>query len=183
MPRSAVSSRRRRARELAQGYLYLGIAYLELDQEGLARGKFALTLAHAPELRLDPSEFSPQVIRVFEATRQEAPRAARPQVRTLPPARSGADGAPRSRCSFSRRGRLWPGALRGRRGAGAGRGTLAQPAAGKRTQPASRSDAVVQLRASPRSRHVSTPAGRHRLQHQRAGRCAGAPSARTPTGW
>jgi hypothetical protein len=61
--------------ELAQGYLYLGIAYLELDQEGLARGKFAQALAHAPELRLDPSEFSPQVIRVFEATRQEAPRA------------------------------------------------------------------------------------------------------------
>jgi hypothetical protein len=61
--------------ELARGYLFLGIAYLELDQEGLARGKFARALEQAPDLRLDPSEFSPQVIRVFEATRPEAPRA------------------------------------------------------------------------------------------------------------
>jgi hypothetical protein len=58
--------------EAAQGYLYLGVAYLELDQEALARGKFAQALARQPQMSLDPGEFSPQVIRTFEATRNEA---------------------------------------------------------------------------------------------------------------
>lgn len=58
--------------EAAQAYLYLGVAYLELDQEALARGKFAQALARQPQMSLDPGEFSPQVIRTFEATRQEA---------------------------------------------------------------------------------------------------------------
>lgn len=59
-------------RALAQAYLYLGISYLELDQELVARGKFREALRQDPALRLDAHRFSPQVIRVFEATRQEA---------------------------------------------------------------------------------------------------------------
>jgi hypothetical protein len=82
--------------ELAQAYLFLGVAYLELDQEALARGKFAQALARAPEMRLDPSEFSPQVIRTFEGTRQEALPAAPPAEATAaaaaPPAGAASEG-------------------------------------------------------------------------------------------
>ena len=56
--------------DLAAAYLYLGIAYLELDQELLARAKFRQALGVAPGLRLDPGQFSAQVIRVFETTRE-----------------------------------------------------------------------------------------------------------------
>ena len=55
---------------MAAAYLYLGIAYLELDQELLARAKFRQALGIAPGLRLDPGQFSAQVIRVFETTRE-----------------------------------------------------------------------------------------------------------------
>jgi len=61
--------------EVARAYLYLGVAYLELDQEALARGKFAQALTRQPAMRLDPREFSAQVIRTFDATRQETPPA------------------------------------------------------------------------------------------------------------
>jgi hypothetical protein len=51
--------------------LYLGIAYLELDQELSARARFKDAAALDRELRLDPRAFSPQVIRFFDAARQE----------------------------------------------------------------------------------------------------------------
>jgi hypothetical protein len=72
-------------RELAQGYLYLGISYLELGQEMPAIERFRAAVLRDLALRLDPAEFSPQVIRFFEAARQEvaamrspAPSAPRP---------------------------------------------------------------------------------------------------------
>src|SRR5688572_24418094 len=58
------------ARELAQGYLYLGISYLELDQQMPAIERFRAAALRDPGLRLDAGEFSPQVIRFFEAARQ-----------------------------------------------------------------------------------------------------------------
>jgi hypothetical protein len=58
-------------RDLAQGYLYLAISYLELDQEAPAIERFRAAALRDPDLRLSPSEFSPQVIRFFEAARQE----------------------------------------------------------------------------------------------------------------
>ena len=58
-------------RELAQGYLYLGIAYLELGQEMPAVERFRAAALRDPELRLHASEFSPQVIRFFETARQD----------------------------------------------------------------------------------------------------------------
>lgn len=61
-------------RDLAQANLYLGIAYLELNQEASARGRFREALRHDPELRLDARSFSPQTIRVFEAARAELPQ-------------------------------------------------------------------------------------------------------------
>ena len=57
--------------ELAQGYLYLAIAYLELDQEMPAVERFRAAALRDPDLRLEPAEFSPQVIRFFDAARQE----------------------------------------------------------------------------------------------------------------
>jgi hypothetical protein len=77
---------------LAAAYLYLGIAYLELDQELLARAKFREALGVAAGLRLDPRQFSAQVIRVFETTR-EALRS-EPAATTLPPARKKRSAVP-----------------------------------------------------------------------------------------
>lgn len=58
--------------DAAQAYVYLGVAFLELNQELVARGKFQLAQALDPQLRLDPRQFSPEQIRVFEAARAEA---------------------------------------------------------------------------------------------------------------
>ena len=58
-------------KDLATAYLYLGVAYLELDQEMSARARFRQALGRDATMRLDPRQFSPQVIRVFEATRSE----------------------------------------------------------------------------------------------------------------
>lgn len=71
--------------DLPVAYLYLGIAYLELDQELLARAKFREALGVAAGLRLDAGQFSAQVIRVFEATRESLP--SEPPATTLPPER------------------------------------------------------------------------------------------------
>jgi len=64
-------------KELAAAYLYLGIAYLELDQELVARARFKEAAALDRDLRLDPRGFSPQVIRFFDAARQEVETAAK----------------------------------------------------------------------------------------------------------
>src|SRR5688572_12356513 len=82
--------------ELAQGYLYLGISYLELDQEMPALERFRAAVLRDPALRLDPAEYSPQVIRFFDTARQDvaamrasptapAPETARPAA-GVPPA-------------------------------------------------------------------------------------------------
>src|SRR5262249_33444419 len=68
--------------------LYLGVAYLELDQEVTSRAKFRAALRLQPALRLAPDRFSPQVIRTFEAVRLEAAAA--------PAAVGPASGRPRS---------------------------------------------------------------------------------------
>ena len=58
-----------RARELAEAYLYLGIAYLELAQEPLAQAKFRQALALDPALRMGEGEFPPKVRRAFDSSR------------------------------------------------------------------------------------------------------------------
>lgn len=77
--------------ELAQGYLYLAISYLELGQELPAVERFRAAVLRDPGLRLDPAEFSPQVIRFFEAARQEVAAMRAPGTRapaTSPAARA-----------------------------------------------------------------------------------------------
>src|SRR4051794_3262158 len=72
------------AAERAWAYVYLGVAYLELDQEAVARGKFREALARDAALRLAPSEFSAQSIRVFEAVRADAAAVAPPARAAIP---------------------------------------------------------------------------------------------------
>jgi len=56
--------------ELADAYVYLGVVYAGLGQEGLAKRKFRLAIQQEPGLRLTPDRFSAKVIRVFDAARE-----------------------------------------------------------------------------------------------------------------
>ena len=80
-------------RELAQAHLYLGIAYLELDQEATARGRFREALRNDPGLRLDTGSFSPQTVRVFDAARAEMPQEKKKRTPVLLIAGGGAAAA------------------------------------------------------------------------------------------
>jgi hypothetical protein len=62
----------RPSKDLARAYLYLGISHLELKQEVTARARFRAAALEDPTLSLDAKEFSPQVLRFFEAAHQEA---------------------------------------------------------------------------------------------------------------
>jgi hypothetical protein len=50
--------------------VYLGVAYVGLEQETAARKHFKEAADLDPRLQLDPGEFSPRAIRVFEAARK-----------------------------------------------------------------------------------------------------------------
>jgi hypothetical protein len=56
-------------RDRAQAHLYLGVAYVGLLQETPARKHFREALKLDKDLRLDPQQFPPRVVRVFEAAR------------------------------------------------------------------------------------------------------------------
>ena len=78
----ALESQKEHAHELARAYLYLGIAYVGLGSETSARARFRDALAQSRDLRLDPEQFPPKVIELFEKAREEnrvpAPTAAAP---------------------------------------------------------------------------------------------------------
>jgi hypothetical protein len=78
-----------KARELSQAYLYLGIAYVAKGHEAAARAKFRDALAQVKDLSLSPEEFSPKVIDLFEAVREDSFRVA--------PERGARSGAPEGR--------------------------------------------------------------------------------------
>ena len=81
-------------RHRAWAYVYLGVAYLELEQEAVARGKFREALARDPALQLLPAEFSAQSIRVFEGVRAEAAAVAQLPAPAGSRPRPGASAAP-----------------------------------------------------------------------------------------
>lgn len=56
--------------ELTRAFVYLGAAYVGLQQESPARENFKEALKLDKALQLDPNEFPPRVVRVFEATRK-----------------------------------------------------------------------------------------------------------------
>lgn len=79
-----------RTKDLAQAYLQMGVAYVGLGQEGLARSKFAQALKLDPNLKLSPEEFSQRTIRTFEAARQASTQTAALEKQAL--AKSGKKG-------------------------------------------------------------------------------------------
>lgn len=66
-----LSSDASRSQELAQAHLYLGIAYVYLDQEKAGRASFREALKLRQDLRLSADKFPPKVMRVFGATVHE----------------------------------------------------------------------------------------------------------------
>jgi hypothetical protein len=63
--------------DLAQAFLFLGIAYLAKGHETSARARFREAIAQVKDLKLSPDRFAPRVVEVFEKAREEA-SAARP---------------------------------------------------------------------------------------------------------
>jgi hypothetical protein len=66
-----LASQKDRGHDLARAYLYLGIAYVGLGSETSARARFRDALAQSQDLRLDPEQFPPKVIELFEKARDE----------------------------------------------------------------------------------------------------------------
>ncbi len=67
-----LSNDARRSQELAQAHLYLGIAYVYLDQEKAGRASFREALKLQKDLRLSPDAHARKVLRVFEAALGDA---------------------------------------------------------------------------------------------------------------
>jgi hypothetical protein len=64
-----------RGPELAQAYLYLGIAYMAKGSETAAKAKFREALKRAGDLTLSADRYPPKVVNIFEAARDEVNRA------------------------------------------------------------------------------------------------------------
>ena len=82
----------RRARDLSEAYLYLGVAYIGKGQEAAAKARFREALQKAGDLTLSPEKFPPKVINVFEAARTELQAGGPPAASPSPPAKKGGSG-------------------------------------------------------------------------------------------
>jgi hypothetical protein len=80
------------AADLAQAYVYLGIAYLGKGHEAAARARFREAVEGFRELTLSPDKFPPKVINLFEAARAEALRASEDASRAAAPGTGEAAG-------------------------------------------------------------------------------------------
>jgi len=60
-----------KTKELAQAYLYLGIAYLAKGHQTSARERFREAVRQVADLDLNPQKFAPRVIEEFERARQD----------------------------------------------------------------------------------------------------------------
>jgi len=69
-----LSAQSGKERDLAQAYLYLGVAYMGKGAETSAKARFRDALAQAKDLNLSPEKFPPKVINLFEAAREELER-------------------------------------------------------------------------------------------------------------
>jgi hypothetical protein len=96
------------SKDLAQAYLYLGIAYVGLGHETSAKAKFREALMQSKEdMTLSPVQFPPKVIELFEVAKQEG----RPKTAAAP--------APPPKKGGSKKGLLIGGAVLVVGGAGA----------------------------------------------------------------
>ncbi len=68
---AAIAGDPTRSVERARAYLFLGVAYLALDQSADAHRSFISALRDDPRLRLTDERFSPKVVAAFEAARRE----------------------------------------------------------------------------------------------------------------
>lgn len=68
----------KRAGDLSQAYLYLGIAYMGKGHEAAAKAKFRAAIGQIKDLTLSPQKFPPKVIDMFEAAKAETAQAAGP---------------------------------------------------------------------------------------------------------
>jgi hypothetical protein len=66
------------AAALSRAQVYLGVAYLGLNQEQAARTSFEAALRTQPSLTLSADEYPPRVVRVFEDVRRSSATAAAP---------------------------------------------------------------------------------------------------------
>jgi hypothetical protein len=94
-----LSGQAARQNELAQAYLYLGVAYLGKGHETSARARFRDALKEARDLNLSPDRFAPRVIELFEKAREEvgsagAAAAPPPAAAPAPQARKGGSKLP-----------------------------------------------------------------------------------------
>lgn len=80
------------AAALSRAQVYLGVAYLGLNQEQAARTSFEAALRTQPSLALSADEYPPRVVRVFEDVRRSSTPAA-------PPPKAPAAAAPEKRGS------------------------------------------------------------------------------------
>jgi hypothetical protein len=60
------------SKDLAQAYLYLGIAFVGKGQETAARARFRDAIAQARDMDLSAAKFPPKVIELFEKAKEES---------------------------------------------------------------------------------------------------------------
>ncbi len=89
----ALAGQPARTHDLGRAYLYLGIAYVGLGSETTARARFRDALAQSGDLTLDPEQFPPKVIELFEKARDESRQGAASAGATTPPQTAGAPPA------------------------------------------------------------------------------------------
>jgi hypothetical protein len=61
-----------KTRDLSTAYLYLGIAYLGKGHEAAAKANFRDAVKQFSEISLDPEQYPPKIINLFESARAEA---------------------------------------------------------------------------------------------------------------
>lgn len=80
--------------DLAEAYVYLGVAYLAKGHETSAKAQFREALARTRDLKLTADKFAPRVIELFEKAREETRvAAAGPQPRPTPSASASRGGS------------------------------------------------------------------------------------------
>ena len=79
-----------KSNDLAQAYLYLGIAYIGKGREAAAKAKFREAVAQIKTLSLSADKFPPKVVDLFEAAKAEEVKATAAPSPTPSPSASGA---------------------------------------------------------------------------------------------
>jgi len=79
----------KKAPDLSQAYLYLGIAYMGKGHEAAARAKFREAVGQIKDISLSPDRFPPKVIDALEAAREEVKKGGGAATAAAPPEKKG----------------------------------------------------------------------------------------------